>query len=130
MFFDLDNGQAGVPPEPAPQAHGVSDAGNPAARAFAMMRLKQLVRSGLLGGMPTDMSDPTAVWRGLSQGLGGNAPALAQFQAAAQPAPVEPHEHALAGASPRYQLEQMARAKAVASTMQHLRKIRPYEGRH
>lgn len=123
------------------------DATNPAARAFALMRLRQLVRSGLLAAMPSEMTDPAAVWRGLSQGLGTDPSRLAQFQAgataaphdpspmahggpaAAAPAPADVH-HMLAGATPRVQLEALARAKAVAQTMNHLRKLRPYAGRH
>lgn len=160
MFTDPNDPAAVTPAAPGAVPPRMTDAQNPAARTFALMRLRQLVRSGLLGGMPQNMTDPTLVWRGLSTGLGANPQALAQFQAAASPvphdpafgahatapaapvgaapAPVAPHDpsfdahQTLASASPRVQLETMARAKAVARTMQHLRQIRPYQygGRH
>lgn len=175
-------GQASAP------AARVPDAQNPAAQAFATMRLRQLVRAGLLGGMPQG-GDPAATWRGLSATLGQNPQALQSFLAAGQqaahvappmvsdaasgggypapapgPAPamvsdaasgggyghgssalaqmqaalqhLPPSDvrggaaHMIANASPRHQLNTLASAKAVAATMQHLRKLRPYNGPH
>lgn len=85
-FVDPD--QAMAPPVQPIQQH-VSDANNPAAQAFAVSRLHQLVRAHLLGAMPQNMGDAAQVWRGLSATLQQNPQALQAFLAANRPAPVQ-----------------------------------------
>lgn len=134
MYGDPTDPMAVAPPSHASGI--VPDSGNPAARAFALMRIRQFFRSGLGGGMnPGQIGDPTAYWRQLSQGLGADPQRLAQFQGAAHApalAPTEPGGdylvpvgQAVSAASPRAQLNAMAAAKAVARTMSHLRQLRP-----
>lgn len=83
MAYVDDSGQ--MLPQPPQPVH--TDATNPMARAFALQRIGQLVRAGLLGGIPQHMADPTLVWRGLSATLGQNPAALHQFLAAGAPVP-------------------------------------------
>ena len=89
-------------PQMLPAHPAVPDSQNPAAVSYATAMLHRLVSAHLLGGMPQGgTADPTALWRGLSQGLGANRGALLQFLAAGQ------HPAATAAQQPAGQTPQL-----------------------
>lgn len=136
------NAAPAVAPNAAQQllnAHGMTDATNPAAQAWALHQLALAQQHGFLPPKTVEnfTGDPAALWRAVSAQIYAGAqpqPGMPQAQQRLQPNaqgmqalnPQHAETHTqLATMNPSQLLRTIGKAKAVAQAMSHLKQLRP-----